>query len=230
MQRSGIMNKQLAKKEQKFANAQTALDLYLRMKAGKQGLSQKDRQFDFDLQEQASATAHERELDKAVQYNQLSADALIALAPSEQAALLADLQKTQVLRGMSESQILALFAKDSPEISRALAEKFKASGNAAEESRVQAEKLYERMLADKDTMLQTFQGMHHDVMRATQDVAKTAMHVQRDTATSAATPVIVQNAAPQPYTGTTVGGLTCGGCRHASPVGSRFCHTCGSPF
>lgn len=217
--------------QQKFANAQTALDLYLRMKTGKQDLAQQDRQFESDLLERAAATAHEREMGKAAQFNGLSVEALIALAPGEQAILLADLRKTDVLRGMSEAQILALFAKDSPEIARALAEKFKAAGSAADESKAQAEKLYERMLADKDTMLQTFQGMHRDVMRSTQEVAQTAMNVQRDTATSAATPVIVQNAAAaQPYTATTVGALTCHACRQASPIGSRFCHTCGSSF
>ncbi|MBL8890263.1 MAG: hypothetical protein JNL67_09800 [Planctomycetaceae bacterium] len=219
------------KQKQKFENAQAALGLYIQMKTEKQKLAQQDRQFEFGLQEQAAATAHEREMDKAAQFNELSPDALIALAPREQAALLADLQKTETLRGMSEAQILALFAKDSPEIARALAEKFKAAGSAAEESKAQAEKLYERMLADKDSMLQTFQGMHRDVMRATQELAQTAMNVQRDTATSAATPVIVQNAAaPQPYASTTASALTCQSCRHTSPIGSRFCHTCGNSF
>jgi len=67
------------------------------------------------------------------------------LSEVEQGRLAADLKKTEALRDFSEDQIAALFAKDSPEVAQALAEKYRAQA-ATKESSEQKE-LYERLLA-----------------------------------------------------------------------------------
>ena len=207
------------------ANAQTAIDLYAKFKSAKQALAQGDRRFDHELQTATELARHQQELARMEKLNQLSPTAQIAAAPERQAELLADLRKTETLKGMDDSQIMALFAKDSPEIARALAEKFKAVGAGA--ANQHSEKAYERLLAEKDAMLALFQNMHRDVMRSQQELAQSALQTQRDTAVAAAGP----RPSPPPVMHAAIPQLPlCSKCQSVSPSNSRFCQSCGTPF
>jgi hypothetical protein len=98
-------------------------------------------------------TLEQQRADAAARLAQRSADAearreldrIRALSEVEQARLAADLQKTEALKDFSEGQILALMAKDSPQVAAALGEKFRAEAATRQGGEVQA--LYERVLA-----------------------------------------------------------------------------------
>lgn len=109
--------------------------------------------------------AYTHDLNRLEQLSKMGPEALIATAPIDQARVLADLKKTEALKGMSEEQILALAAQNSPEVARAFQEKFRAI--AAGEATQQVKEMYERMLTDKDAAVQ----------RAQQDADKRAKDV-----------------------------------------------------
>ncbi len=221
------------KSETRVEEAQQAIDLYDRYKSLKQKQVHEDRRLEHGLDEQSKQNKHAQELEKASEFNELTPEALIALSPIEQAGLLADLRKTETLKDMDERQILALFAKDSPQAAKALEEMFRTSGASSNEARQQTEKLYERMLLDKDANLDMFREMQREVMRSHQELAQNAMNVQRDTATAAATPIIVQPSAGNVQPGhapTVPQQLVCTSCNSLSARHSRFCQICGQPF
>jgi hypothetical protein len=218
------------KQNQLLEQARGSVEVYLDYKRGKQEIEHADRKLDFDFGQQEAANKHREKLETATTFDTLSMTTLIAMAPPEQAALLADLHKTETLSGMTEEQILALYAKDSPEIAKALAEKFKAAGSSEAEAKEKSEKLLERMLSEKDAWVKTVLEMHRDGIQAVKEIAQSAMNSQRDTARSAATPVFVQSGSPNyPYAAPPppTQPLICGACRNASPAGSPFCHHCG---
>ncbi len=99
------------------------------------------------------------ELDKMDRIAAMGPEALIAMSPSEQAGMLAELKKTEALGTMSEDQILAMAAKDSPEVAKAFAERYKAMGGA------DREQFYERMLAEKDERMRDQERFREDQRR-----------------------------------------------------------------
>lgn len=98
---------------------------------------------DRKLDEMKTSAGLERE--KMEVMSGLTPEALISLAPREQAAMLTDLQKTKALHGMTEEQILAMAAEKSPAVAAALREKYSsmAEGKMSERER----ELYEKMAA-----------------------------------------------------------------------------------
>jgi hypothetical protein len=124
-----------------------------------------EQRLEMELQRERIQMDHE--LNRLDKLGELGAEALIAASGSEQGRILADLKKTEALQGMSEDQILALAAKDSPEVARALQEKFRAiaEGQASQESA----ELYERLLAERDASLQRTQD---DADKRVKDVSE----------------------------------------------------------
>jgi hypothetical protein len=176
-----------------------------------------------ELKQKELAAAAGRELDR-----------VRALSEVEQARLAADLRKTEALAGFSEGQIVALFAKDSPEVANALAEKFRAE--AATRQGGENQQLYERLLATSSEnmknmqqfmagVLQTIGGAkgdervrereHADEIKS---MAGDAMDRMADVAAGAArrrTPP--EAAAP----------ATCPRCQASRDADSTFCKVCG---
>ncbi|MCA9106344.1 MAG: hypothetical protein KDA83_13010 [Planctomycetales bacterium] len=223
--------------QQELANAQAGIELYAQYKTAKQTIEHKDRLLEADLQAAQEQARHQHEMDRARTFNELTPEALIAMSPENQAALLADLRKTETLKDMDEGQIMALFAKDSPEIAKALGEKFSAAGVAR--SQQQAQEMYERMLADKDAMLAMFQSMHRETMKSQQELAQFGMQTQRDTAVSTAqasgpAPIVFPPTTVAPHfpdhVATGPASAFCPECQLTSPMNSKFCLGCGKPF
>jgi hypothetical protein len=77
--------------------------------------------------------------------------------------MLADLKKTEILKGMTDEQILAMGAKDSPDLAKAFQEKFK--GLSAEKQ----EELYKEMMKQKDTSMKTMQEMFNKALETQRD-------------------------------------------------------------
>jgi hypothetical protein len=158
---------------------------------------------------------HELKMEELEKMSEASAEALIAMADSDKAILLADLQKTEALKGMSEDQILAMASENSPEVAKAFQEKFKAI----------ASKEYHQ---EKDVM-------NKDMMDRMHEMFNKALETQRDTASSFAHGQGVNVAYPpaggQPVVanaGGIVGGvILCPSCRRQVPQDAMFCDNCG---
>lgn len=177
---------------------------------------------------------------------ELGTEALISASGPEQAALLADLKKTDYLKHLSEDQILAMAAANSPEVARAITEKFKAmaDGKVSE----QEKSLYERMLKDMKDMLEK---NSNDTKANTQSQVE-SMKYSLDKITEIATtyarqgqasPIIVPGAGnyntspthihqgngqpPQHGSGET---KICINCGRTSEVNASFCVFCGDEF
>ena len=90
----------------------------------------------------------ENELNRLDKLATLGTEALIAASPAEQGRLLADLKMAEALKGMTEEQILAAAAKDSPDVARAFVEKFRAIAEGR--SSALEREMYEKILAEKE--------------------------------------------------------------------------------
>ena len=164
------------------------------------------------------------EIERVERLSKLGIEALITASGEEQAKLLAELKKTEILKGMSDDQILAMGAHSSPELAKAFQEKFK--GLSSEELR----KLYERMIADKDKM-------SADTMKMVQEMFTKSLETQRDVSVAAAQspkPHVVYPPPGQPgfYMPPTspVGAevIICQKCKTKVPVGQKHCNNCGN--
>jgi endogenous inhibitor of DNA gyrase (YacG/DUF329 family) len=207
----------------------------------------------FEAEERSRQAASDAELKRIEAMGTLGAEALISMSGPEQARILADLKKSESLKGMSDDQILALAAKDSPQVAQALVEKFRA---AAEGKAGAGEKdLYERMLSEKNGSLQQFQALSDQRVRdaaeansRAQQAMEHALDRMADTSQTFARnqtgqPLVVvpQSAGPQVIS-TTPGGYnqqqqrsetklcTGAGCGRQVDVDVRFCPYCGNQF
>lgn len=207
--------------ERDLKEAEAGIDLLRKMKSVKRD------EADWDQQRQLGAARHQHdlEMERLGKLSTLSAEALIASAPSDRAAMLMELKRTDALKGFSEEQILALAAKDSPEVARAFQEKFKNASSA------EVQKMYERMLA--------MQGeSQKDTVRVMQDMFNRAVDTQRDTAVAAARSGQPRMTVVAPGFGPAgvvqAGGmrvLVCPKCRAESfEAGRQFCNNCGNKF
>lgn len=198
-----------------------------------------------EMQLQTERQRHEQELARMERLGQLSSEALIAVAGPEQAALLADLQRTETLKGMTEEQILAMAADKSPEIAQAFQEKFRAMAEGRMSQREQA--LYERLVVEQKEMAQVQRQMADEQARRQQELASEALRTQADVAKAfaasrpAAGPtVVIPGGGAAGYGGSTVVGGSgemgggevqiCPSCRVKQPVGTKFCTNCGHKF
>jgi len=105
----------------------------------------------WDAQQQKEKSIREDAILLNESLAKLGPDALIAASGLEQAKLIKELKETEILKGMSEEQILAMAAKDSPELAKAFEEKFKAASSGQSSQQMAA--LYERLLHEKDALL-----------------------------------------------------------------------------
>lgn len=176
---------------------------------------------------------HEMEIERLQQLSEASTELLISVSDAQQAQMLAELQRTETLSGMSEEQILALAAENSPEVARAFQEKFQ--GLSAEQ---QAE-MYERMLEDRDAAKEQLAEALRESAQMQQETAFKAMDTQRDISVAYAesggeAPVVVTPGMGMGTATTPTGGtgraIVCPRCHLESPVGIKYCQNCGYEF
>jgi hypothetical protein len=264
-----------AEDEDDMKLAADAVDLLAKMKQNKLSVEETARRIAREDELTRAAAAHQQELDRIAQARlteaqkqahelallkaraDISAEALISLSGPEQAKVIADLKRTETMKGMTDEQVLYMVAERSPQVAQALTERFKAlqeQPKVAEAQLTEVRTLYDRMLADiqqnreKDAELHTrtedrFQQMFTQAL----DSQRTGMvDIARATggpAPAASGPVIVMNPATgQPQVIQTTGGVPqvsgapagevqiCPRCRVKSPVGEKYCSNCGFNF
>lgn len=172
-------------------------------------------------------TLHRMEVEKIEALSRASSEALISLSGPEQARMIAELKETDLMKGLSEEQILAMVARKSPEVAKAFQEKFK--GLSSEELK----KLYERMITDKDKT-------HSDHTKMIQEMFNKMAETQRDTAigvaqggrTTAVYPPQGQSGFVTGMGGGVLSGevVVCSKCKARVIVtpGLKFCNNCGN--
>jgi len=197
---------------------------------------QRERQrLELDLQRYREEKAHE--LKRLAAMATMSAEALIAVTGPDQARLLAELKRTEVLAGMTEDQILALAAKESPEVAKAFQERFR--GLSGEELKAMYERMVEAERAAKEEQAQ----MWRETMQMVERMFGKAVDSQREATTAFARnrgepPVIVTPGLGSAAVGgsTTAGSYgaarvqVCPNCKVDVPVGTKFCSNCGEKF
>lgn len=105
----------------------------------------------------------EIETDRLRRLSELGVEALITAAGPEQAKMLAELKKTELLKGMSEEQILAMAAGNSDAVAKAFEEKYKGLSAAKQEE------LYREMMKQKDISMSTMQQMFDKALETQRD-------------------------------------------------------------
>jgi hypothetical protein len=220
-------------------------------------LQKQERENELELQRER--IKNDYELNRLDKLGQLGAEALISISSVEQGKVIADLKQSEAFKEMTEDQILALAAKDSPEVAKAFQEKFKAiaEGQASENER----ELYERLLSEQQTMItdrtilmqeqleaqrkgqraqaQTQQEMFNKGMDTAAQIAKdVAQAAQRDQQgpiiinTSGATGKQVYPPGQGGDSGESGEGKTknCPDCARAVEVEAKFCQHCQYEF
>jgi hypothetical protein len=119
-----------------------------------------------EVEARIQLAATESEMKRMSVLAELGPEALISVSGPEQARLLADLKKTEALKGMTEEQILAMSAKDSPEVAKAFQEKYQAIANGKASEEVKA--MYERLMSDKEAYIKQ---TREDADKHTKDVS-----------------------------------------------------------
>lgn len=143
-------------------DAMSGLSILERMKAIKEqeALNEQKRNLvdrGMTMQEKEAAAKLERERIAAL--SGASAEALIAMTDGpDRAKLLAELKKTETMKGMSEEQILAMAAGGSGEVAKAFQEKYKS--RTADEIKAQYDKMIEEQREHTKEMTATQQQMH----------------------------------------------------------------------
>jgi len=219
------------------------LELELRAESERLKLKMAHERQQAELAQQAKDAEHTFELKRIEKMATLSAEALISLSGAPQAEMIADLKKTEALKGMDADAILAMAADKSPKVAEAFAEKFKAiaQGQASQRER----ELFEKMLAQQDAgAARTLKSME-DSARRESETARHAIDRTADIAKEYAragggqSPTVIYP--PQGNVGgTVIGGgsvnyaggevVICPKCQTKSQPGTQFCHNCGHRF
>ena len=207
---------------------------------GQKELEWQDAQKKLDMDMQRERIKMEFELNRLDKLGTLGTEALIAASPTDQGRILADLKKTEALKSMTEEQILAAAAKDSPDVAKAIEEKYRsiAEGKSGERER----EMYEKLLVEKEGLERaTIEAWDKASMRA-KETTERALDRMAETAQAFA-----RGQNNQPVVITTTGGgvvrasgitaseksgeiKTCPTCGRSVGAEERFCEHCGHEF
>lgn len=182
-----------------------------------------------EAEESLRQAERDHELVRLEKLAHLGTEALISASDTEQAHILADLKKSETLKDMTEEQILAAAAKDSPEVARAFGEKYRAiaEGNTTERE------MYERLLGDqKEVLKQVSEAWQKSSAQALDRISDTAQAFARGQ--GGAPVVLTPNDSVRPRGGSgpenNEHSKSCVKCGQFVPVSSLFCEHCGQKF
>jgi hypothetical protein len=203
------------KMREEFERAEEEKDLELGLKALERLKEIKRR----DELERKRAE-HQMELERMEKMTQFSVEALIAATGPEQARLLAELKRTEILSGLSEEQILALAAEKSPEVAKAFQEKFR-SLSAGE-----LRGLYEKLLDARRVSDERAGEILWEVLdKVVEALGRKGGSGPTVVVTGQGGPTVI------PGSGIPAGEVQiCRRCHAKSPVGTRYCPNCGESF
>lgn len=157
------------------------------------------------------------EADHLERVSAMGPEALLMAAPPDRAQLIAELRRTEILKGFSEEQILAMAAENSPEVAKAFQEKF--SGASSEK----VEALYERMLEEKDKAASDSAETQREHARLMSEMFQRGL----DAMSQAGRPTTPGGSGRPQAAGGAERVVVCPECHVELPVGTKFCTNCG---
>jgi RNA polymerase subunit RPABC4/transcription elongation factor Spt4 len=182
----------------------------------------------------------EIEAERLERMSSLGIEVLMTLKETspEKAQLLKELKETEILKGMSEEQILAMGAGRSDELARAFQEKYR--GLSADRQ----EQLYQQMMAQKDKSMQTMQQMFDKALETQRDatvgVAQGGRVIYPPSGPGfgyggpygpggdAGAAAVAQTTIVSDSSNREVKVVVCTRCHSDVPTGQRFCPNCGN--
>lgn len=202
----------------------------------------------FEQQERAKAAERAHELNRLDKLSILSTEQLISVSGVDQGRILAELKRTETLKGMTEEQILALAAEKNPSIAQAFVERYRAveSGKASQREI----ELYERLLGDQKGIILKYEELAEkrvkDLIEQNKQTADLAKHGMDSTAEVAKAfaenqskqpiffsngqAVNAPNAAGTAGVGAAAAIKNCVNCGRQIEVLARHCPFCGHKF
>ena len=167
-------------------------------------------------------------------------DRIHALSEAEQGRLAADLKKTELMKDLSPDQILAMMAKDSPQVVAAISERARAQAQAGTAAGAEIQALYEKLLAGKDAESNRLERVMERALLSVERVAAGAAGRERDQKDEIKSvvgqgmdrmaDVAVARAGSPSGEGSAAGQVVCPQCRKLVPAGCKFCDECGHRF
>jgi hypothetical protein len=228
---------QAAEHEQDVKEAEDAIKLREKAQAASRTHEEETRTISRKDDLARAEAAARLEKEKLETLSNASAEALIVMAGPDRAEMLAELQKTEAMRGMTEEQILAMGAEKSPHVAAAFKEKFR--GMNQEELGAMYEKMLEAQRGSAETLAKT----HADYARMLQQMFEKGMDAQQGTAIAAARGQPATVAYPPAGAAPTVIGpggqavvapgggekkvVVCRHCRAEMAADAAFCTNCG---
>lgn len=206
----------------------------LQAKVQAQNEAARDAEHQRELTSTGQQQAHElARMDKLAQ---MGPEALIHLSSAEQGEVIAGLRRTEIMKGMSEEQILALAAENSPAVAEALKERFSASRDNTDLERERA--LYERLLqAERDTVhsvREMASGERNALLQGHQITANANVEITRALGGAAGQPTAHVGHQHSTATHESVSlperVLICPKCRRENSHDARVCAYCGQPM
>ena len=181
---------------------------------------------------------HTRKMEMIERMADMPIDQLMAVVEdNDRAALLAQVKQMEITAGMSEEQIMAVGAKESPALAEAIKARFVALAEAKSAQDVQA--MGERMMAAERAHTDEVKEVYERSAERSSQQADKAIDAMRDVAKSSggsgttvvlpSGQVIEPGAAAGPKAPDDRGSavVICRNCRQEVPAGDKFCPNCG---
>lgn len=204
-------------------------------------------------------STQEFELRRLAEIGNFGPEALISISGAEQGRILADLKKSEALKGMSEEQILAMAAENSPEVAKAFQEKYRAIAEGRTSAEVK--EMYERLVREKEDSVRRAQEdadkraedikeawekssdqSRQTTERAMDNITRVAESFARTQGQQApGQPIIINTPGQAPQVIHTSGSgvvgqqgtgevKMCTNCGQSAPAAAKFCEKCGHEF
>lgn len=223
-------------------------DLALKEKKLKLGMEAREQKIALDDQEESQRIQREqeekdrearRELEAREREAKRELEKIRTLSDAEQVRLATDLKKTEHMKDMSEDQIMALMAKDSPHVAAAIAERAKAQAQAG--TNQETRQLYEKILAEKDASADRIERFAKQALESVERVAGAGVAREQQqkqelvdmgerTMDRMGEVATAKASAPGGQTADESTTVVCPKCQRQAATGTKFCDNCGHQF
>jgi len=204
--------------DQDIKEAQDALKLRQQVEDQEHAQDQREQQLALDRQREELSI----EADRLKIRSQASAEALMSILDSAGADKIAELEKLRISQSLTPDQIIAMTAVDSPEVARALAEKYKAEAAMSDERFQQMEAFVAQQQATAKDSADRMERMLEVSLQQMGLTASSRAQAPSQTVVAPAggAPIVVTG--QQPNTD-----MPCPECKARIPSDSQFCPECG---
>jgi hypothetical protein len=234
--REALQRKKVRGVEREDEMADAEADLDIKRKKIQLGMQAREQKIDLAHKEASQQVALDQEAKDREAARELERER--ELSRQEQERLAADLKKTELMKDMTEDQIMAMMAKDAPHVAEAIAERYKAQAQTGASAEITG--LYEKLIAAKeseaDRMERVMGRALESVERAGGSAADREREQREETRQMAGESMDRMADVAAAKAGVSTGAdsqgaaVVCSHCHQHVPAGSKFCDNCGHRF